>query len=73
MNNYYLKLKNDQHAKQIQICYKYNNENVILDLDLIDNLMSSDHFLSYQEPNGEIITKRVTRNEAELCHYRVSL
>jgi hypothetical protein len=53
--------------------YEHNNKDVILDLHLNDNLIPIEHFISYQEPNGDKAIKNFTKTEIDLCNYQVSI
>lgn len=44
---------------------------MILDLHLNDNLIPVEHFISYQQPNGDKTIKNFTKTEIDLCHYQV--
>lgn len=72
---YQLKLSRSQnglHATHIHLIFEHNNEDVILDLHLNDNFIPVEHFISYQEPNGDKAIKNFTKTEIDLCHYQVS-
>lgn len=46
---------------------------MILDLQLNDNLIPLEHFMSYQLPNGDKAIKNFTKTDIDLCHYHVSI
>jgi hypothetical protein len=65
--------QNGLHATHIHLIYEHNNKDVILDLHLNDNLIPIEHFISYQEPNGDKAIKNFTKTEIDLCNYQVSI
>lgn len=64
--------QNGLHATHIHLIYEHKNEDVILDLHLNDNLIPLEHFVSYQQPNGDKAIKNFTKTEIDLCNYQVS-
>ncbi|CRK98583.1 CLUMA_CG011979, isoform A [Clunio marinus] len=62
--------KNGLHATHIHLIYEHNNKDVILDLHLNDNLIPVEHFISYQQPNGDKAIKNFTKTEIDLCNYQ---
>lgn len=60
------------HATHIHLIYEHNNKDVILDLQLNDNLIPIEHFISYQLPNGDKAIKNFTKTDINLCNYQVS-
>jgi Reprolysin family propeptide len=64
------RLRNGSDLKQISLVYEHNNKDVILDLELNDNIIPKEHFLSFQEPNGDKAVKNTT--DKDFCHYHVS-
>lgn len=65
------RLRNGSELKHISLIYEINNTNVILDLDLNDKLIPEEHFISFQEPNGDKSIKNM-KTDKDLCHYHVS-
>lgn len=65
--------QNGLHTTQIHLQYKHNSKDVILDLQLNDNLIPLEHFMSYQLPNGDKAIKNFTKTDIDLCHYHVSI
>lgn len=59
-------------SKQITVVYFYNNQNVILDLTLSNVLVPKDHFMSYQQHNGDETTISFNMTNNDLCHFHVS-
>lgn len=76
-NRFYFSTSNSQqdglHTTQIHLQYKHNSKDVILDLQLNDNLIPLEHFMSYQLPNGDKAIKNFTKTDIDLCHYHVSI
>jgi hypothetical protein len=65
-------LQDGSHATHIHLIYEHNNQDVILDLQLNDNLIPIEHFISYQLPNGDKAIKNFTKTDINLCNYQVS-
>lgn len=72
-NSFFVFPQDGLHATHIHLIYEHNNKDVILDLHLNDNLIPKEHFLSYQEPNGDKTIKNFTKTDIDLCNYQVSL
>lgn len=66
-------LQDGSHTTHIHLIYEHNNKDVILDLQLNDNLIPIEHFISYQLPNGDKAIKNFTKTDINLCNYQVSL
>ena len=49
--------------------YKLNDEEVVLDLNLNQNLLPKEHYVSYQLPNGSMATLNFTKETVDLCHF----
>lgn len=60
-------------TKQLEVIYFFKNQNHVLELNLEEeSFIPKGHFLSYQQSNGTRITKFYTKNDIQLCQYRVS-
>ncbi|KAG5679982.1 hypothetical protein PVAND_009517 [Polypedilum vanderplanki] len=62
--------KDGSHTTHIHLIYEHNNKDVILDLHLNDNFLPLEHFISYQQPNGDKAIKNFTKTDIELCNYQ---
>ncbi|XP_050088009.1 uncharacterized protein LOC126572612 [Anopheles aquasalis] len=63
---------NGLHASHLTLTYRLNEADVIVDLQLNEQLIPADHFLSYQLPNrtGKHVLRYNRPEEVDLCHYR---
>lgn len=45
---------------------------MIIDLKLNEYLIPDGHFVRHQLPNGADVVQKFTKNDVDLCHYKVS-